>query len=91
MEVEPRNFEYCLYFAATEHTSVSEDFFARTERDLTNFRVLLDFFACGLAAVVRISECAFPVLELLPQLEGLGWLRLRGGWHHGGGEMRDER
>lgn len=69
------NFEYSLYFSARDQRHVSCNVSTPTEGKPTDFRVLLNLFACGLTAIVGISECALPVLELLPQLSGL---RLRG-------------
>lgn len=73
----------CISRLGTEHMSVSEDVSTWVEGEPTNFRVPLNFFARRLTAVVGISECALPVLELLPQFEGLGWLWFRGGRHRG--------
>lgn len=38
----------------------------------TDFRVLLDFLTSGLAAIVGLRECAFPLLEFLAKLQRLG-------------------
>lgn len=65
-----------LYISRLEiRCMLAEMFFLGQREGLTDFRVLLNFFTRGLAAIVGISECAFPVLELLPQLEGLDWLQ----------------